>query len=537
MVLRTLAAIMALGFCSSGLALAQANSEARGSGSEAQDLSRTVFAISELKFDLLKSRVPGLAIGFETGFCVDADCRFVGTTYHGAVEARPRKIKGETVVRRYLATGPEDEDAKGNVSLMGQALRFTPSRDLAVFELRRPLEKHFGITYNLVDLKKGDRVDIYAFPLEASKFSKQFASPRRRLLKVGATFVSETADHTLAFRCDEEGLHPGASGGLVVKDGKVVGVLNGVGTEDRLAAFAVKAQALADFLSKIQPYLHAELFPEDTQISPISADLYPPYAFPPPAGTGKRPVDPVDVVSLRRNAQVVADSIYNFIAVQSFAWGVNNKIPQREAQYEVRMIDGFQRFREYPSGKKLYEEVPLPTLNDVMAPGGEWFELPQMLGTQLNLRIHQAADASVNGRRVKVFQYRADPEDNLCVFKSILDFEFFSVSKTHSVSCFGEVWTDENLNLVRVSEHLDLSGRWKNWQAVVTYGWLEREGEPRRRIPVTIASQAELHGKVYWCRGQFTDYKEFGTRVKLLAGNSSGQSARATVDLNKPPLQ
>lgn len=47
------------------------------------------------------------------------------------------------------------------------------------------------------------------------------------------------------------------------------------------------------------------------------------------------------------------------------------------------MIDGFQGFREYPNGKKLYEEVPLPILNDVMPSGGEWFQLPQMLGTQL----------------------------------------------------------------------------------------------------------------------------------------------------------
>jgi hypothetical protein len=41
-----------------------------------------------------------------TGLCLDPACRFIGTNYHVAMMARPRKIRGERVVQLYLATGP-----------------------------------------------------------------------------------------------------------------------------------------------------------------------------------------------------------------------------------------------------------------------------------------------------------------------------------------------------------------------------------------------------------------------------------------------
>jgi hypothetical protein len=466
---------------------------------------KTVLAMTDLKI-----YGPAVTVKYGTGFCLDPACRFIGTNYHVAAPARIHKIKGKEIINRYLATGPNDVGATVNKSaalLMGSE-KYTLSRDLAVYELRYPVEGYHGIAYDLAELQAGDEVDIYAFP-------KAAINPIRHLSKFHATYFAETTDGMLVFRYGG-GIRPGASGGIVVKNGKIVGILNAIGLENSTLAFAVKVQSLATFLSKVQPYLHAQLFPEDTPISPVSTDLYPPYAFPPTTGTGRRPVEPPEVVALRQKAQAVSDGMRNFIAVQSFSWGVNNKVPQREAQYEVRVIDGFQRFREYPDGKKEFRDVPLPTLNDVMAPGGEWSELPEMVGTRLNLKVHQAADATVNGRRVKVFQYKADPEDDICKFKSILDFEIFSVSKIHTVSCYGEVWTDEDFNIIRMSEHLNLFGTWKNYQAVVTFDWLQKESEPKKLIPITIASQAEYHNRTYWCLGLFTGYRVFDSRVKIL---------------------
>src|ERR1041385_6875533 len=72
----------------------------------AQDLRKTVLPISKLKWAGL-----GVEGEFGTGFCLDPECRFFGTNYHVAMMARPRKIKGEKVIQRYLATGPNDEGA------------------------------------------------------------------------------------------------------------------------------------------------------------------------------------------------------------------------------------------------------------------------------------------------------------------------------------------------------------------------------------------------------------------------------------------
>lgn len=476
------------------------------SSAELPEVSRTVLALSELKFYGVGSKIL-----YGTGFCLDMACRFVGTNYHVAVEAHPRKIKGKQVLATYLATGPNDEDATQNdaASRLVKPRKYNIGRDLAIYELREPIGGHQGLPYSLMELQAGDQVVIYGFPKNRG--------PKRELVAFPATFVRETSDSRLVLRIDDLGLHAGTSGGIVVKAGKIVGIFNAIGTEDEHIALAVKAQTLADFLAKAQPYLHAQLFPEDVQVSPLSADLYPPYIFPPV--NGRRPLDPPDVTALRKKAQALADNIYNFVAVQSFTWGIENNVPQREARYEVRMIDGNQRFREYPDGKKLYDEVPLPTLNNVMAPGREWSLLPQLVGTQLDLKIHQAEDKSVGGETVKVFQWRADSEDNLCVFKSTMDFVFFSHSKTSSFSCYGEVWTDQDFNILRISDHFDLVGRWEGYESVVTYGWLTQGAKMLTSIPVTIVSQAILHGKVHWCRGQFTGYQMFSSKVKILAGS------------------
>jgi hypothetical protein len=115
-------------------------------------------------------------------------------------------------------------------------------------------------------------------------------------------------------------------------------------------------------------------------------------------------------------------------------------------------FDGHQRFRAYPDGKKELQDVPFPPVNTVMVPVGEWSDLPGMVGTKLRLKIRQAAD---------------------------------------------------------VLEHYELSGKWKDYQAVVTYGWLQRANESPRLIPLSISTQAHFNKKLYWRRGRFTAYKVF----------------------------
>jgi hypothetical protein len=312
-------------------------------------------------------------------------------------------------------------------------------------------------------------------------------------------------------------IRPGASGGIVVdsKTLRIVGILNGISESGELVATAVPIQSLVDFVSKVQPFLAQSLFPSSTPISPVPGDIYPKFVPPHMEELRHEPTEPDEVKHLRNKAQQLANSMRNFIAVQTFAWGAGDNAPSAEAEYEVRVIDGDQRFREYPDGKKSLPEVPLPSLTGSIVPGAQWSELPGMVGSKLHLKIHQAPDVVVNERPIKVFQYQAAIEDGLCEFGSSDNYMFFAVSKTYKVACYGEVWTDEETNILRISEHLELPNNWKEFQVVVTYGWAKLGDDTPHLIPLTISSQEEFKQKIYWCRGMFTNYRVFDSRIRI----------------------
>jgi hypothetical protein len=146
-----------------------------------------------------------------------------------------------------------------------------------------------------------------------------------------------------------------------------------------------------------------------------------------------------------------------------------------------------------------------------------------MVGTEFRLKVHQSADVVVNERPMKVFEYYANVEDNLCPFEPVEDFFFFTIGKTVAVACYGEVWTDEDTNILRISAHLELSDRlkayrgWEEYQVVLTYGWLKREDDPARLVPSTTFVWGRNKKHVYWCRGLFTDYQVFDSRVRIVA--------------------
>jgi hypothetical protein len=471
----------------------------------------SVVPISELSLGI------GIEVKFGTGFCLDRACRFIGTNYHVAMIVRAHKIKGERVIQRYLASGPDDEGATLNDAPAFGPMKYTLSRDLAIFELQHGLPHHHGVAFSLADLQVGQQVDIYAYP-------KEPLSPRRKLLRFPGTFKGQTTTGLLAFdygMSAGKAIRPGASGGIVVDDKtrQIVGVLNGVDKENEAIALAVPIQSLEDFVSKVQPFLTQSIFPSSGEISPVSEDLYPKF-IPPTAGLVEhRPDEPYEVSMLRKNAQTLADSMRNFIAVQRLAWGSGDKEPAAQAAYEVRVIDGSQMFRSFPDGTKELEEIPPPSLNHSIVPGVEWSELPEMVGTELRLKVHQVADANVNDKRMMVFQYAASVEDAVCKFTYAMDYLLFKTSRTVTVACYGEVWTDEHMNIIRMSEHYESPGERKIYHVVVIYGWLRRADEPARLIPLTISAKTQHQKQIDWCRGQFTDYQVFGSQVKIIANN------------------
>jgi len=505
---------------------------------QVEDFTQTVIPLRELKSRLRphlrigQSFVPGLpaemepgiqvGADFGTAFCLDAECRFVVTNYHVAALLCPKKIEGRKVVRQYLATGPHDHDATWN-SLGGEPMAYTVSRDLAIFELQKPIPHHHGLAFSFDELKHGERVDIYAYPIEGF-------NPFRKLLRFPATFRGKTASGILVFDyqlTQGKPLRGGASGGIVVdaRSGKIVGILSETTSTLGPEADAVPVQSLADFVKKVQPFLAHHIFRSSELVSPFPGDFYPRYAPSPDVypkyvpthvnGLLHRSAEPEEVTLLRKKAQVLVDSMRNFIAVQSFAWGSGEKDPSVQVDFEVRVIEGGQKYRWYPEGKKELKEIPPPPLSHWILPGNDWSELPMMVGTEFQLRVHQAEDVVVNKRRMKIFQYRGSVEDGACGFERLSNYGFFVHKQKRIVSCYGEVWTDENTNILRISQTLELPRHWGNYQVVVTYGWLDRVNEPPRLIPLTFFSEWNDKKAVDWCRGQFTDYQEFSAKATL----------------------
>jgi len=259
--------------------------------SVSEDFNHTVISIASFKIDvrpndriLYPSTNPmsyvsvGGIRSAGTGFCLDPGCRFICTNYHVALQGTPRRIKGEKVVERYLATGPDDDGATVNEA--GRSAKYNLKRDLAIFELRRSLPNHHGIGFDLEELNPSQTVTIYGFPREGLK--------TRHLVKVRGTFIGLTVQRLLLFDYDSSDgkILPGASGGIVVdtKTQKIVGILNGIDTSRKAGVLAVPVESLVEFVSKVQPFLAEQIFPRSKFISPVSADLYP--KVPPP------PVDP-----------------------------------------------------------------------------------------------------------------------------------------------------------------------------------------------------------------------------------------------------
>jgi Trypsin-like peptidase domain len=489
-----------------------------------QDFSEIVVPISSvkitplLKLSMSRKLVPELGIdaGFGTGFCLDAACLYIVTNYHVAIGTQVGKIQKQKIVQRYLATGPDENGATPNYVPGLDVVAYAKKRDLAMFKLQHPLPHHHGLSFHLDELRVGQEVDIYGYP-------KGAINPFRKLRCFPAKFEAPTTSGLLAF--DYESPTPmsvaGSSGGIVVdrETQEIVGILS---ESNETTAAAVPVQTLVEFVTKVQPFLAQRIFPATKQIPPASADIYPKFVPLRSDGLQHRPEEPYEVRVLRQKAQFLADSIRDFIAVETYAWGTEDREPDVEAVYEVRVIDGDQKYRSFPDGKKDLDEIALPHRSAWVNPADQWSKLPKLVGTDFRLKVHQAPDVVMNERRVKVFQYYATVEDNLCPFEPVESFGFFTISKTIAVACYGEVWTDENMNIVRMSERLDLSEKlrafrgWEDYHTIVTYGWLKRTDETPLLVPWTIYAEGRDKKHIYWCRGNFTDYRVFSVRARLV---------------------
>jgi len=472
----------------------------------------TAFAQEQTVVPITKLRIYG-PVGtatFGSGFCLDAECRYVVTNYHVAkLMGKNFSIEHEPIVERWLATGPDDEGATKEGYNLGH--------DLAVVELRHSLahKGYHGLKYNTDEPAEGQDVDIYSYPLEFN--------PKRKMLHFHGKFLGVNEPNGLlvfSYEPNPQHIKGGASGGLIVDSkGRVVAVLSDIALNQKNVCLGVSIDVLSAFVSKNQPYMAAELFPKSVFIPPVAPDYYPEWIPVAPQSTDlmKRIPESPDVLLLRDKAQGIVDKSFSMISVESFEWGKDSadNDPQAIAWYEVRMIDGDQHFREYPDGKKELDDVPWPPLNNVIAPGDAWYSTPKMVAKEFHLKIRRMDDIQVKGQPVKVFQYFGAKEDKVCNFDDELDTGFLTIHRLHTYDCYGEVWTDQDENIIRISQNFHMMDSWTDWREIVTFGWIEIDGE-KSLVPITINSSAVQKSHTHWCRGLFTNYQQFRAKARLL---------------------
>lgn len=456
-------------------------------------------------------------IDFGSGFCLDPECRFIVTNYHVATIMGKRfSIQHERVVQQWLASGPNDEGATKE--------GFNPLHDLAVAELKRSLNcKGFrGLPYNMEDVRDlaiGQDVDIYSFPLDRN--------PKRTLQHFHGEYIGVNQNGLLAFSYhpNRQLLRGGASGGLILDGkGRVMAILADIATNQTNVALGVPVEVLSDFVSKIQPYLAARLFPKTAFIPPVEPDIYSQWVPNRPEGRlERRPGEPSDVQMLRLKAQDVVNGMQAVIAVESFEWGSGSALndPQAIGSYEVRTFDGYQHFRKYPDGNKEMGEVPWPPMNVAITPGDAWSYMPKLIAKEYDLKIRRVPDIAWKGQKLRVFQYHGAKEDKVCMFDDQLDLVFMVHHHIESYDCSGEVWTDQSENILRVSENYYMQDSRTNMRLMVTFGWTDMEGE-RLLVPVTLSMETvDGSSHVNWCRGEFTDYRQFRSTARLVVAPAS----------------
>ena len=478
-----------------------------GTRASSMDLSKTVLAVHELKF---------LGAAFGTAVCLDATCRYLLTNAHVAMLVSPYSIHGDPVVRKLLATGPQDDGAVPEPEGAGATTAYNPLRDLAIYELVKPMKGFEGMPFSLEPLTDGEEVEIVAFPGRTIGIEDFY----RKLTTWQATYVAENLNGCLLFKYKasdtKSKIRPGSSGGIVIRNGVIVGILRAAVPSDWVAE-AVPVSSLERFLAQANPYLHAQLFPHVAAVEPASLDAFPLWTEPPstPGTLDRRSREPDDVQRLRARAQQLYDSMRYFTAHEFISWSDGGP-PKMEAEYDLEVRDGVE---VYSDGKREYSgEIPSPNISGWVGPGPLWLNAPRYANTDLSLRIRHAGTITVNDRPIDVYQWQAPgTESKFCQFDEISMFPFFRHDRVSDVACSGEIWLSAEGDIVRISEAYDRTvGKWSHYESIVVYEKVTLNGESHS-VPMTISTRVQHGGsKMFYCHSTFSDYRFWSSQMRLL---------------------
>ena len=470
---------------------------------------------------------------YGTAWCLSSRCDVLVTNQHVVLSiGKKLQVNGVAVKKVFLASGPEDEGAQLFPGFV-ENYRLAPVRDLALLLMKRPLAAR-GM----------QRVALYGGDLQSGE-AVQLISFNGGKLSVDEGRFDSMVRHGILKFVGGDDLGPGISGGLVLnREEKAIGVVFGI-APDRRSCYAVPIWSLADFISKTDAALYADLFkvqPSRPSLRPMSekssrlideidldllfgSELKPvlPESYLVESFTSwpvvdqdadpalqTRPSECSEVVALRVKAQELHAGMKNFMAVQRLVladgaiW-----------EHQLRVLDGIQKFQT--NDGRVLDDLPLPAWGPV--PGAEWQSLPQMVGTNLRLPVRYVGQRKIAGRPVHIFEYRASEEDAVCSIRIKAGVRR-RVWKG-PVACRGSVWTDEEFNLLRISQEQNVPARthMDRYQVVILYGRLERTPIGARLVPVSMRLVARTTGgTVFTTWGRFSDYQVFAATAKITYG-------------------
>lgn len=490
-------------------------------------------------------RTPFTSERLGTAWCLTPKCELMITNYH-VVQFIGQKlaINGERVAVSWSATGPDDQGARF-VPSFTESYKYTLVRDLAILKMKEPMSR-----------KGMHGVRLYSGQLQAGETVTVLSYPAGKLAVTSGNFDSIVEDGILKFNMAAP-LAAGCSGGLILNDrDEAVGVLFAL-HPSRTSVYAVPIWSLAQFVKKVQPDLYSSLFPVDPYRPDITGRVLTkalatnpepnPAPIPTPNPTNSlvaaakgginpiailpaallrsaftdTPVRPqrsmelhvrdketIEVQTLRRKAQMMVEQMANFVALQTLTLSDN-----AVWQHQVRVVDGQQTFTR-ADGTEL-KELPLPHLGIV--PGSEWRDLPQMVGSNLRLPLRYLGERTENRQTVKVFEYTATQEDRVCWIRVKRGW-LMRVWKG-AVPCRGEVWTDSDFNILRITQEMTLprESTLERTKIIVLYGWLRHESLTERLVPVAIQLRAEgAHGWALESSATFSAYRVFHASAMVL---------------------
>ena len=212
---------------------------------------------------------------------------------------------------------------------------------------------------------------------------------------------------------------------------------------------------------------------------------------------------------MRATAHRMVQQMADFIALQTVTFPGN-----AVWQHQVRVIDGQQLFVA-SDGTEL-KELPIPRAG--MVPGSEWRDLPQMVGSDLRLPLRYIGEVPQGAAKVRVFEYSATAEDAVCGMR--VKRGIFSRTWKGAVPCRGEVWTDHDFNILRITQDLAMprqSGLTSSSISVL-YGWAGFGSVQRRLVPVSMRLRAQDSKRtLIESSATFTNYRMFLAETTIRA--------------------